>query len=127
MTCSSPVHPTSGIVKEHIIVPVANMYIGSGRGIGMSMTMPFCCDESRSKPALAKVLLSVLAKFPVLPMLVLGKVQVVIGSIGGKNVIVTGVGKIMDVGKSGQCQCWQSCQSTAICLWCGDTVQRWLV
>ena len=65
---------TSGIVKEHIIVPVANMYIGSGRGIGMSMTMPFCCDESRSKPAVAKVLLSVLAKFPVLPMLVLGKV-----------------------------------------------------
>ena len=27
--------------------------------------------------------------------------------MGGKNVIVTGVGKIMDVGKSGQCQCWQ--------------------
>ena len=73
MTCSSPVHPTSGIVKEHIIVPVANMYIGSGRVIGMSMTMPFCCDEAESKPALAKVL-SVLAKFPVLPMLVLGKV-----------------------------------------------------
>ena len=65
--------------------------------------MTLCCDESRSKPALAKVLLSVLAKFPVLPMLVLGKVQVVIGAIGGKNVIVTGVGKIMDAAKSGQC------------------------